>query len=76
MLFFFFGMRKRTRAIGRYSLECPKCGETHLLQVVGINRILTIFFIPLIPLTEIFRATCENCHKHHPTRLEQLPAQA
>ena len=29
--------------------------------MVGIKRILTIFFIPLIPLPETFRATCDGC---------------
>jgi Zn finger protein HypA/HybF involved in hydrogenase expression len=75
-LLFFFGMRRRSREIGRYELDCPKCGGKHFHQVIGIKRILTIFFIPLIPLLEIFRATCENCHKHHSIRLDQLPARA
>jgi ribosomal protein L44E len=75
-LFFLFGMRKRTRGIGRFSLDCPKCGGTHFHQVVGIKRTFTIFFIPLIPLPETIRATCENCHKHHEIFLESLPAQA
>ena len=44
--------------------------------MVGIKRTFTIFFIPLIPLPEIIRATCENCHKHHEILLESLPAQA
>jgi hypothetical protein len=69
-------MRKRTRAIGRYELDCPKCGGRHFHHVVGIKRILTIFFIPLIPLPEKFRATCENCGKHHQIRLDSLPAEA
>jgi hypothetical protein len=73
---FLFGMRKRTRPIGRYELDCPKCGGTRFHQVVGIKRIVTIFFIPVIPLPEVFRATCENCEKHHSVSLDSLPTPA
>jgi ribosomal protein L44E len=74
-MFFLFGMRRRSRGIGVFEIDCPKCGGKHPHQVIGIKRIFTIFFIPLIPLPETYRATCQNCHKHHSIRLDQLPAQ-
>jgi hypothetical protein len=61
--------------IGRIAMACPRCGETHVQQVVGIKRIFTIFFIPLIPLPETFRATCDGCGKHHSIREDQIPEQ-
>ena len=72
-MFFVFGMRKRTRGIGRFTMPCPRCGETCVQQVVGIKRIFTVFFIPLIPLPETFRATCDRCGKHHSIREDEIP---
>jgi hypothetical protein len=74
-MFFLFGMRRRTRGIGRFTMPCPRCGETHVQTVVGIKRIFTIFFIPLIPLPETFRATCDGCGKHHSIRESEIPEQ-
>jgi zinc-ribbon family len=72
-MFFLFGMRRRTRGIGRFTMACPRCGGTYVQTVVGIKRTFTIFFIPLIPLPETFRATCDNCHKNHSIREDALP---
>ena len=46
---------------------------TYVQTVVGIKRTFTFFFIPLIPLPETFRATCDNCHKNHSVREDALP---
>ena len=54
-------------------MVCPRCGATHVQTVVGIERTFTVFFIPLIPLPETYRATCDNCHKHHSVRGDALP---
>ena len=73
-MLFFFGMRKRVRGIGRFTMVCQRCGETHVQTVVGIKRILTIFFVPLIPLTKTGEhVQCLSCKTRYVTEVLKVP---
>ena len=70
-----WGLRVIYRTLGRGVFFCRRCGGDREYRHRAGRRFVTVFFIPLIPLPETYRATCDGCGKHHSIRQDEIPEQ-
>ena len=57
----FFGSRMWSRVVTRLKGQCDSCGELCVQTVTSEVRVLTIFFVPLIPVSKRTFIMCALC---------------
>jgi len=60
-MFFLFGVRNKTKAIGQTERPCAKCARPTMQTAVESRRWFTLFFIPVIPLGSSYVVRCNLC---------------
>ena len=78
-MFFLFGMRTRSKALGQMDYPCTKCARPTMHTAVEAKRWFTLFFVPVIPLGSTQLIRCNLCGltlKASPGLKEQVTAKA
>ncbi|TFC46174.1 zinc-ribbon domain-containing protein [Cryobacterium sp. TMT1-21] len=60
-MFLLFGTRAHPALMNSVSFVCGYCGTLAEQQVVRNSLRLTLFFIPLFPLSTTYSNTCTHC---------------
>jgi hypothetical protein len=61
-MFFLIGTRTKAKAIGQVDRSCSKCARSTVQTAVQTRRWLTLFFLPVIPLSGNNRVVrCNVC---------------
>ena len=56
-----YGYRTRNKPLGQMQYVCPKCSQNANHTVVKTQYMMTLFFVPLFPVSSKYTATCNNC---------------
>lgn len=78
-MFFLFGVRRKSKAIGQIERPCAKCARPTMQTALDTQRWFTLFFIPLIPLRSSCVVRCNLCGltlKGSPELKNQISARA
>ena len=61
-MFFLIGVRTKAKAIAQVDRPCTKCARSTVQTAVETHRWLTLFFVPVIPLSGPTRLVkCNLC---------------
>jgi hypothetical protein len=72
-----FGYRARTSTLGRGTFHCPGCGTSRTYSHQKVQRWITLYFIPVLPLDELARYLhCDGCGKQWDQELRSRKAVA
>jgi hypothetical protein len=79
-MFFLIGVRTKAKVIGQVERSCTKCARFTIQTAIETRRWLTLFFIPVIPLSgnnHVVRCNlCGLTLKGSPELKSQLQTQA
>ena len=56
-----FGMRSKVKDMGTLLVVCRRCNTPAANRLMRIDRWITLFFIPVIPVSKKYRLTCTFC---------------
>jgi hypothetical protein len=77
MLIFIWGLRVIYRTLGKGVFFCRRCGGDREYRHRTGRRFITVFFIPLIPLTKTgAHVQCLTCKTRYVTEVLKLPTTA
>lgn len=77
MLIFIWGLRVVYRTLGKGEFFCRRCGGDRGYRHRSGRRFITVFFIPLIPLTKTGEhVQCMTCKTRYVTEVLKLPTTA
>jgi len=77
MLIFIWGLRVVYRTLGKGAFFCRRCGGDREYRHRSGRRFVTVFFIPLIPLTKTGEhVQCMTCKTRYVTEVLRLPTTA
>ena len=77
MLIFIWGLRVIYRTLGNGVFFCRRCGGDRAYRHRSGRRYITVFFIPLIPLTRTGEhVQCRKCKTRYVTEVLKLPTTA
>ena len=77
MLIFIWGLRVVYRTLGKGMFFCRRCGGDREYRHRSGRRFITVFFIPLIPLTKTGEhVQCRSCKTRYVTEVLRLPTTA
>ncbi len=58
-----FGTRARQSEVGSGEFTCPRCGAKRQYVRKKVNRVFTLYFIPLFPMGTLGEfVECQTCH--------------
>ena len=56
-----YGFRTRNNVLGQTQYVCQRCQQNAFHSVVRTKRLITLFWIPLIPISKSTTARCNMC---------------
>lgn len=62
-----FGWRRYTKMLGSSTLDCDRCDQCSCHVVSESVTWLTLFFVPVIPLSKRYSLCCTHCRMTTPT---------
>jgi uncharacterized Zn finger protein len=69
-----FGFRVYSDLLTVVAYVCEHCGQHAGHQLVRRTRKVTLFFLPLFPVSRKYLDTCSNCGRVRPVPREQAEA--
>jgi len=72
-----WGLRIIYHTVGEAVFHCPACGGDRRCRRLAGRRFITVFFIPVIPLTKAGEVVqCATCRTRYPVDVLRLPTAA
>lgn len=69
-----YGYRTRNKVMGQTDYACPKCQQATAHTVVRSRRWMTLFWVPIFPITKNSIARCSACGQQ--SKVENAQADA
>lgn len=73
-MFLLFGTRASEKVMNVMTFICAYCGVHAEQDVITRRNRLTLFFVPLFPLSTMHFAQCTNCRGNDPSHEGASPA--
>jgi hypothetical protein len=68
-----FGLRTGVRMLGIVTVTCRRCGNPAAHRLEERRRVVTFFFVPVIPLGRTTVITCTYCGLTSDVEIDQVP---
>jgi hypothetical protein len=60
-MFIIWGIRRKLKGLGQMGYDCAQCGRSTSHTTYRERSWLTLFFLPVIPLSKKFGLSCNVC---------------